>query len=185
MCRLLMPKALDRRQEVLVGELHGDLEELRRRLGEGAIQKAYVAIVAYMSSLRSRLAAAHEEWSVSGLYQGYFDMTYFPLVTPSLKVRDLKLAVVFDYTSFHYQVWLAARNRAVQRRYWELLRDAGWPPATLVEPAPGVDAIVAVDVADGLDLDDQDTLSALLEHAVVTLLGDLERFFDRHDPAAV
>lgn len=48
-----------------MGDLSSDLEELRRRLDEGAIQQAYTAIVAYMSGLRSRLGSAHEEWSVA------------------------------------------------------------------------------------------------------------------------
>lgn len=168
-----------------MGEVREDLEELRQRLGEGSIQQAYKAIVGYMSGLRGRLGAAHEEWSVAGLYQGYFDMTYFPVIAPSLKARGLKLAVVFDYPSFRFQVWLAARNRVVQRQYWELLRDNGWPPASLVEPAAGVDAIVVADVADGLALVDQGALSDAIEGAAVSLLGDLERFFDRRHPAAI
>lgn len=168
-----------------MGDLRADLEELRRRLGEGAIQQAYVAIVSYMAALRTRFDSAHEQWSTAGLYQGYFDMTYFALLTPWLKRRDLKLAVVFDYTTFRFQVWLAARNRATQRRYWELLRDNGWPAATLVEPAVGVDAIVSVDVADGLALDDQDALTDSLERAAMSLLDDLERFLASHDTAAV
>ncbi len=168
-----------------VGELRADLEELRRQVGAGAIQRAYVAIVTYMSALRTRLDSAHEEWSTTGLYQGYLDMTYFALLTPWLKQRDLKLAVVFDYATFGFQVWLAARNRATQRRYWELLRDNGWPAATLVEPAVGVDAIVAVDVADGLALDDQDALTDSLERAAMSLLDDMERFLASHDTAAV
>jgi len=167
-----------------VSGLRGDLEELRRSLGEGAVPRAYLAIITYMSGLRTQLAG-HEDWSVTGLYQGYFDMTYFPVVTPALKARGLKLAVVFDYQAFGFQVWLAARNRTVQRRYWELLRDNGWPFATLVEPAAGVDAIVAVHVADAFALDDPDPLTASLEGAVLTLLGDVERFLDSLDPAAV
>ncbi len=142
--------------------LRSDLEELRRRLGEGAVQRAYVAIVAYMSGLRTELASSHADWSVAGLYQGYFDMTYFPLVTPSLKARSLKLAVVFQYSDFRFQVWLAARNRTVQRRYCALLRDRDWLSGSLIEPAAGVDAIVVVDVADGLDLDAPDLLTASL-----------------------
>lgn len=164
--------------------LHSDLEELRRSLGEGAVQRAYRAVIAYMSGLRTQLAA-HEDWSVAGLYQGYFDMTYFAVVTPALKARDLKLAVVFDYQAFGFQVWLAARNRTVQRRYWELLRDSGWPAATLVEPAAGVDAIVAVHVADACALDDPDALTTSLEQAVLALASDVERFLDPLDPAAV
>lgn len=168
-----------------MGELSSDLEELRRQLGEGAIQRAYVAIVTYMSALRTRLDSAHDEWSTTGLYQGHFDMTYFALLTSWLKRRDLKLAVVFDYTSYGFQVWLAARNRATQRRYWEMLRDNGWPATTLVEPAVGVDAIVAVEVADGLALDDEEALTASLEQAVTTLLADVDRFPGALGPAAV
>jgi hypothetical protein len=169
------------REKARVRELRSDLEELRRRLDEGVVQRAYVAVVAYMSGLRGELASSHEEWTVAGLYQGYFDMTYFPLVTPSLKARSLKLAVVFDYQAFRFQVWLAARNRAVQKRCWELLRSQGWPQKSLVEPAVGVDAIVALDVADGLALDDPDALTAALERAVETLLADLEQFLGQHD----
>jgi hypothetical protein len=157
---------------------------LRQRLSEGAVQRAYLAILTYMSGLRTRLASAHETWTVGGLYQGYFDMTYFPLVTPSLKARELKSAVVFDYSSFQFQLWLAARNRAVQRRYWELLRDRGWTPDSLVEPAAGVDAIVSVDVADGLELADPDALTESLERAVAALLDEVDRFLERHDPLA-
>jgi hypothetical protein len=172
-------------EKARVGELRGDLEELRRRLDEGAVQRAYLAVVTYMSGLRGELASLHDEWTVAGLYQGYFDMTYFPLVTPSLKSRSLKLAVVFDYRTFRFQVWLAARNRAVQKRYWELLKSQGWSQELLVEAAVGVDAIVALDVADGLALDEPHALTAALGRAVDTLLTDLERFLGQHDRRAV
>jgi len=168
-----------------VNELRGDLEELQRLLGEGAVQRAYTTIVDYMSGLRTDIVSSHEEWSVGGVYQGRFDMIYFPLFMPSLSVRGLKLAVVFDYVAFRFQVWLAARNRTIQRRYWQLLRDGGWPSASLVEPAVGVDAIVMLDVADGVDLEDPDMLTVSLKGAVKTLLGDLERFFDDTDTVAV
>ena len=82
------------------------------------------------------------ERAVSGLYQGYFDMTYFALFPPALRSRDLKIAIVFDYEAFAFEVWLAARNRKVQRRYWELFRDSSWSGYHVVEPAAGVDAIV-------------------------------------------
>lgn len=146
------------------------------------MQRAYVAIVSYMAGLRTHLAAAYEDWSIAGLYQGYFDMTYFPVVTPALKARDLKLALVFDYTGFRFEVWLAARNRDVQRRYWELLAAHGWPAGSLVEPAVGVDAIVRADVCDGLGLDDTDSLTASFERVTLQLHDELLRFLELHDP---
>jgi hypothetical protein len=164
-----------------VSTLDGDLRELREQLGKGSIQKAYTAIIASMSRLRTHFAKDRGEWTVSGLYQGQFDMTYFALFPPALKSRDLKLAVVFDYTSFRFEVWLAARNRTVQRQYWELLRSCGWSGYRLVKPAVGVDAIVVYEVADGLELGDPEVLAATIAAAVAQLLGDLEGFLAIHD----
>ncbi|MDO8963711.1 MAG: hypothetical protein Q7W30_04375 [Coriobacteriia bacterium] len=162
--------------------LSSDLRELREQLAKGSIQRAYPAIVGYMSRLRAHFAGTQGERAVSGLYQGYFDMTYFALFPPTLKSRDLKLAIVFDYEAFGFEVWLAARNRKVQRQYWGLFRDGGWSEYLLVEPAPGIDAIVEHDVASGFELDDPEALTASIELAVETFLGDLERFLEAHDP---
>jgi hypothetical protein len=165
-----------------VGALNSDLRELRERLGEGSIQTAYAAIVGYMSRLRAYFASTQGERAVSGLYQGYFDMTYFALFPPALKSRDLKLAVVFDYEAFGFEVWLAARNRKVQRQYWELFRDGGWSKYRVIEPAAGIDAIVEHDVASGFELDDPEALTLQIEKAAATLLDDLEQFLALHDP---
>jgi hypothetical protein len=168
-----------------MGSLRSDLETLRHRLRDGSIQRAYMAFVSYMSGLRAQFTASHRDWTTAGLYQGYFDMTYFAVVTPALKARDLKLAIVFDYGTFRFQVWLAARNRDIQRRYWQILRDGGWSAASLVRPAVGVDAIVALDAADGLDLEDPASVSAAIERTAVGLLHEVEAFLDSHDAQAV
>ncbi|MGV8084508.1 MAG: hypothetical protein AB2L09_12900 [Coriobacteriia bacterium] len=165
--------------------LNHDLEELRAQLDLGSTQRAYIAIVSYLSNLRTHFARMLGERAVSALYQGYFDMTYFALFPPALKARDLKLAIVFDYEAYSFKVWLAARNRKVQRRYWELLRDGGWSKGHLVEPAAGVDAIVEYDVAGAFALANPDELTAAIEQSAEVLLGDLEEFFSSHSSDAV
>jgi len=109
-------------------------------------------------------------------------MTCFALFPPALKSRDLKLAVVFDYEAFEFEVWLAARNRKVQRRYWELFRDSGWSRYRLVEPSTGVDAIVEHSVGSGFELDDPEALTAKIELTLAAFLVELERFLETHDP---
>lgn len=165
--------------------LGDDLTELQRQLSEGSLQRAYGAIVGYMSQLRVHYTRTQGQWTVSGLYQGYFDMTYFALFPPSLKSRGLKLAVVFDYESFAFEVWLAARNRTLQRRCWELLRDHGWSKYRLVEPATGVDAIIKSGVADAFALAEPEILTSRIETATQALLDDLEPFLTLHDPQQV
>lgn len=161
--------------------LSDDLMELREQLGKGSVQKAYRSIVGFMSQLRAHFASTRGERSVSALYQGCFDMTYFALFPPSLKSRGLKLAIVFDYESFGFEVWLAARNRQVQRQCWQLLRDNGWSSHRLIEPAVGIDAIVEVDIAGALALEDAGALTVRIEAAAEALMNDLDAFFAAHD----
>lgn len=75
-----------------------DMEKFRRQLEQGSIQKAYRALLSYMMGLRTHFMNAGS--TVSGLYQGYMDMTYFALFPSSLKHRNLKIAIVFDYDAF-------------------------------------------------------------------------------------
>jgi len=135
-----------------------------------------------MSQLRAHFAARDGDRAVSGLYQGCFDMTYFALFPPALRSRGLKLAIVFDYESFGFEVWLAARNRALQRRYWELLKENGWSKHHLVEPAAGIDAIVECPVAGAAELETPDLLTSRIETSAQALLEDVVAFLDVHEP---
>jgi hypothetical protein len=158
-----------------------DIRELRKHLGKGAIQRAYRGIIAYMSQLRTAFANQQGESAVSGLYQGYFDMTYFALFSRELKKRSLKLAVVFNYETFSFEVWLAARNRQVQRRYWKLLVDAGYKKHPLVEPAIGIDAIVQATLAADYSLEAEDNLTTRLIDGVTAFERDMSALLRRID----
>lgn len=165
-----------------VVSLGDDLAEFRTQLVSGGLPRAYGSIIGYMSHARSHFVARDGERAVSALYQGVVDMTYFALFPPALKSRGLKLAVVFDYESFSFKVWLAARKRGLQRQYWQLLRDHGWSDGRLVEPATGVDAIVEVDVAEASELEAPEVLTLRIRAAAAELLDDLVGFLDVHDP---
>ncbi len=159
-----------------------DMEVFRRELKKGTIQKAYRALLSYMLSLRTHFTRSHADFSVSGLYQGYMDMTYFALFPPSLKDRGLKIAIVFNYDAFRFEAWLAAANRKLQRQYWELFKDSQWPRYRVVEPAKGVDSILERDLADGLDLDNMDALTSRIETTTISFINDIEKFLaERRD----
>jgi len=159
-----------------------DMAELRRQLAKGSIQKAYRELIAYMMGLRTHFADSYGDSAVSGVYQGYLDMTYFALSPPSLKRLDLKVAIVFNYGAFRFEAWLAARNRKVQRQYWELFRDSQWDEYRVVAPGTGIDAIVECDLASDFDLDDPDTLTSRIETATAAFIDDMERFLSQHEP---
>lgn len=152
-----------------------DLAEFRRQLGNGSVQRAYRALLSYMTDLRTHFKSIYGDSAVSGLYQGYLDMTYFALHPPFLRERALKIALVFNYDAFRFEAWLAAGNRQVQRRYWELLKDSQWPNYRVVAPAKGIDAIVECDLAQDFSLDDPAVLTARIEQTVAAFITDMER----------
>jgi hypothetical protein len=158
-----------------------DMEEFRRQLEKGTIQKAYGALLAYMMRLRTHFKNNLAGFTVSGLYQGYMDMTYFALFPSSLKDHNLKIAIVFNYDKFRFEAWLAGGNRKVQRQYWELFKDSQWPNYRVVMPATGVDSILECDLVTALDLDDPETLTASIEKATVVFIDDIERFLVEHE----
>lgn len=160
--------------------IQADAEELRRQLEQGEIQRAYKALLSYMMGLRTRFENSYGDSAVSGLYQGYLDMTYFALFPPSLKRRDLKVAIVFNYAAFRFEAWLGARNRKVQRQYWELFKDSQWTDYRVVTPAPGIDSILECDLAKDFDFSDPEGLTSSIEVTAAAFIGDIERFLSEH-----
>ncbi len=109
---------------------------------EGKVQSAYRGIMQFMMQLQARLKAEYPEFEMSGLYQGYMDMTYFSYTSKALSDMGLKIAIVFLHESFTFQVWLSARNRKLQEKFNNLLKRTGWNPAEFSKIGPGVDSIV-------------------------------------------
>lgn len=153
-----------------------ELEVFHKLLEDGSIQKPYRAILDYMMSLRTYFQKNFEGATVSGLYQGHLDMTYFALFPPALKARKLKIAVVFSYEDFRFEVWLSGSNRKVQNHYWELIDGGDWPKYRVIAPGTWVDSILEWDLASGYELVDPEALTDKLEAGVKAFCDDIERF---------
>lgn len=160
--------------------IQDDVEELRNQLEKGMIQRAYRALLSYLMELRAHFIDKYGEPSVSGLYQGYMDMTYFALFPPFLKRRDLKIAIVFNYDAFRFEAWLAARNRKVQRQYWELFQDSQWAEYRVIAPGEGIDSILECDVAKDFNISDTDALTSRIETVTSVFIDDIEKFLSEH-----
>ena len=59
-------------------------------------------------------------------------MSYFAVLTPTLRNIGLKIAVVFNYTDFRLELWLSANNKRIQKKYWDQMRDYPWKEYTVV-----------------------------------------------------
>ena len=156
------------------------MNDFREQLSTGSIQRAYRTLLGYMSDLRSHFKNGYPSYSISGIYQGYMDMSYFAVVPPSLKQRKLKIAIVFNYEAFRFEAWLAGSNRQVQREYWELFKDSQWTEYRVMTPAKGVDAIIECNLAEDLNFGDLDSLTERVEEKAVDFIDDIERFLNDH-----
>ena len=140
-------------RELSLHSIRKDMEEFRRQLEKGSIRKAYRALLSYMMGLRTHFKNNLAGSTVSGFYQGYMDMTYFALFPSSLKHRNLKIAIVFNFDAFRFEAWLSGRNRSVLQKYWELFRDSQWAEYRVVEPEPKfADSIVECVLAENFHL---------------------------------
>ena len=157
--------------------IHKDMEDFQRQLKNGSIQRAYRDLLSYMMELRTHFKNKYTGFSVSALYQGYMDMTYFAISSQTLSQRDLKIAIVFNYEAFCFEAWLAGRNRKINRQYWELFKEQDWLEYRIVKPGKGVDSIVECDLAKGFQLSDKAALTKIIEAEVGTFIDNIEVFF--------
>ncbi len=94
------------------------VDEYRRQMEKGVIQKAYKGLMEYIMGLRTHLKTKYPDYSVSGsIYYGYMDMTYFSFFPESFKQRGLKVAIVFIHETCRFEIWLAGYNKQVQLQH--------------------------------------------------------------------
>lgn len=165
-----------------MSSLNESMQAYKRQLQEGHITTAYQGLMAYFGELRSHFQRRYPDFKVPGsIYYGYMDMTYFALLPASLGARDLKIAVVFLHEAFRFEVWLAARNKTVQRQVWEQIQHSGWDRYRLTPQGQGVDAILDQILVEDPDFSDLPALTAAIDLGVLRFIRDLERFLPSLD----
>lgn len=155
--------------------LQDQMMEYRFQLKKGSIQAAHRGLMEFISSLRTFFQRNYPEFEVPGnIYQGYMDMTYFSIIPPSLKPRKLKIAVVFVYETFRFEVWLSGYNRQVQAKYWRLLRDNGYEQYQLVDDPLKADSILEHTLVKDPDFSDTAELTQRITSGTRSFIADIE-----------
>jgi hypothetical protein len=164
-----------------MGSLHENMNNYRKQLEKGAIQKAYRGLMEYIMGLRTHFNAKYPDYLVSGsIYYGYMDMTYFPVIPKTLKQRSLKIAVVFLHESFRFEIWLAGYNKKAQTKYWKLFNESGWSKYRIVPTTKGVDSILECIAVRNPDFSDLAALTKQIESKTLKFIADVEGFLSRH-----
>ena len=160
--------------------LQENMVEYKKQLEKGAIQKAYQGLVEYMLSLKNHFGTKYPDFSVSGsMYSGYMDMTYFSVFPKSLKNRELKIAIVFVYDSFRFEVWLSGRNQQVLAKYWKIVKDSGWDKYQLAAQGKWADSILEHVLVYNPDFSDLEALTKQIDQEASKFIRDVESFLTK------
>ena len=164
-----------------MGQFTEYIDEYKKQLQKGAIQKAYKGLMEYFMGLRTYLAGKYPNYFLSSnIYYGYMDMSYFSFSPRSLIERKLKIALVFIHEGCKYEAWLAGANKQVQSKYWKLFKESDWNKYPIVSTTKGVDSIAEHILVDNPDFSDLDTLSKQIERETLNFIKDVESFLSKH-----
>jgi hypothetical protein len=160
---------------------HEYMNEYRKQMEKGDIKEAYKGLMEYIMELRSYFQNKYPDYSVSGsIYYGYMDMTYFAFFPESLKLRKLKVAIVFIHDTCRFEVWLAGYNKQVQTKYWKLFKESDWNKYRIPSTTKGVDSIIEYILVENPDFSDTDMLTKQIERGTLKFITDVEGFLSKH-----
>lgn len=160
--------------------LHEYINEYRKQMEKGFINKAYKGLMEYMLNLRTYFKNKYPDHFVSGsVYFGYMDMTYFSFYPKSLGHKKLKIAIVLIHESMRFEVWLAGYNKQVQSKYWKIFKESDWNKYHIVPTTKGADSILEHIVVDNPDFRDLDKLTKQIEKGTLKFIKDIESFLPK------
>jgi hypothetical protein len=166
----------------MMGSFSEHMNEYRKQLEKGTIQKAYKGLMVYLMDLRTHLKNKYPDYNIPGsIYYGYMDMTYFSFFPESLKQRNLKAGIVFLHEAFRFEAWLFGYNKQVQTQYWKVFKESGWDRYHLVPTTKGADSILEHVLVDNPDFRDLEALTAQIERGTLRFIEDVESFLARHE----
>lgn len=166
-----------------MGTFQEYIDEYRKQLEKGDIQKAYKGLMEYIMELRSYFQSKYPHYFVSGsIYHGYMDMTYFSFSPQPLKAQKLRIAVVFLHEAFRFEAWLAGYNKQVQSKYWKMIKESGWNKYSLVPSIKGADSIIECILVSVPDFSRPEILTKKIENAALRFISDIEGYLAIHQP---
>lgn len=148
-------------------------------LQHGEIQLAYKGILDFMGKLRAYFQKSFPEHEISGLYQGYMDMSYFSIFPHPLKEKGLKIALVYWHEKNQFEVWLSARNRRLAKQFEAILGETPLQGICTFHDSTNLDAIIESVLITTPDFEKPDDLVAALEQGTERFIKSVSKLI--HD----
>lgn len=158
------------------------MNDFKTLLDKGRIQKAYRYIFEIFTDLRNELQSRKDKYYiVNSMYHGYLDMTYLPVVTTILKENGLKIAVVFNYYQFQFEVWLSAINRKKRKEVLEIITNSKWKKFKTIENDENTDAIIELKIKRISDFIDKSKIVSIIMDETIMFINEIERFIQNNE----
>lgn len=129
------------------------IDRYTREVAVGDLPQVYRKILDSLSEIRRMIQKNHSDLVVGSLYPGYMDISFFALVSPELKARQLKLVLVYVHATGAFEGWLAGINRGVQKQYYSLLEGRDLGAWTLSSFGPGIDHLIKITLVEDPDFE--------------------------------
>jgi hypothetical protein len=156
------------------------MNDLKDQLSKGRIQKAYRYIFDIFTELGNEIRNNQNKvMSTTSLYHGYLDMTYLPVTTDILKSNGLKIAIVFNYSLFQFEIWLSAVNRKKRNEVLEVISQSKWKKYKTVQNNENTDAIIEITIKGINEFSDKNRIIPLITKETITFIDDIEEFIKR------
>jgi hypothetical protein len=155
------------------------VKEYRKQLEKGLMQKAYQGLMQYIMDLRTHFGKKYPDLAPGNTYQGYMDMTYFPLFPKSLKSRKLKIGIVLIHETVRLEVWLVGYNKQIQATYWKLFKESNWNKYRIPATIKGIDSIMECTLVNDPDFSDLAELTKQIEKGTLKFINDIEEFLSK------
>jgi hypothetical protein len=160
--------------------LKRNIELYRKALHVGGVREGYMALMGYLQGLRLHLKNSHPACDVSAVQSGLMDFSYFTFTPKLLKNQKLKVVILFIHDTFHFEVWLAGYNKAVQTKYLKLFKENNWNKHHLASNPKEEDYITDAVLIENADFSDLDTLTSQIEKSTLQFIKDVEGFLAKH-----
>ena len=153
------------------------MSDFKVQLNKGKIQRAYRYIFDIFADLGNELKS-HKDKSISinSLYHGYLDMTYLPVMTELLRDNGLKIAVVFNYSLFQFEIWLSAINRKRRKEVLEIIANSKWNKYKTVENDANTDAIIELKINGIYEFGNKNRIVTLIAKETYAFISEIEKF---------
>lgn len=159
--------------------LNDSIKEYTLQLKKGEIQKAYKGILSFVSTLKSYMTSKYPNYKSSTIYFGYMDMTYFGFTPKDLQKQGLKIAIVYLHEQNKFELWLVGRNKNIQKKYIEILKDTNIFNYRLSVAKPGVDSIIETTLIEKPDFDNFDNLISNVDRKTIEFINNIYSILER------